>query len=244
MSADRTRPMPVPGQYPVYRPARARRRRWPLVLLGLLTAAVLLLVGADRAAAAYAASQAAQQMKAQGFPGNPQVTMEGFPFLTQVLSRNLRDVHVSDPNVALGPVTGSLVGDAAVRLSPGYQSGTVTSAHGTVLISFASLAGLVKSAGFPADVTAAAAGPGKVKITASLAIFTATIVASLTQAGPGTVRFHVISASGVPGSLLGSFSNMTFSLPKLPYGLAIQHITITPQGAVAYLTAHDIPFTR
>ena len=237
--------MPAPGQYPVYQPARARRRRWPFVLLSVVVLLLLLLIGADRAAAAYAASQAAQQMKAQGFPGDPHVTMEGFPFLTQVLvDRNLQDVHVTADNVQEGPVTLSLAGDATgVRLNPGYQSGTITQAKGTVLIGFGSIAGIARNAG-ASGVTASADGPDRIKFKVNLAVFTATVIASVTQTGPSTVQFHIISAGGLPASLLGSFGNMTFTIPKLPYGLTVQSLSVTSQGIVGHVTARNIPFKQ
>ncbi len=238
--------MPAPGQYPAYRPVQVRRRsRWPFVVIGVVVLLLLLLVGADRAAAAYAGSQAAQQMKTQGFPGNPAVTMEGFPFLTQVLvDRNLQDVHVTATNVQEGPVTLSLVGDAyGVRLNPGYQSGTITRANGTVVIGFGSVASIARNAGAP-GVTASADGPNRIKFKVNVAVFTATVIASVTKVGPSTVRFHIISAGGLPASMLGSFGNMTFTIPKLPYGLTVQSLSVTKQGIVGHVTAQNIPFSQ
>ena len=245
MSGDRTRPMPTPGQYPVYQPAAVRRRsRWPFVVLGVVVLLLLLLVGADRAAAAYAGSQAAQQMKTQGFPGNPDVTMEGFPFLTQVAARNLQDVHVTANNVQEGPVSLSLSGDAyGVRLNPGYQSGTITRVKGTVLIGFGSVASIARNAG-ASGVTASADGPNRIKFKVDMAVFSTTVIASVIKTGPSTVQFHVISAGGLPASLLGSFGNMTFTIPKLPYGLTVQSLSVTSQGIVGHLTARNIPFSQ
>ena len=237
--------MPAPGQYPVYQPARTRRRRrWPAIVAGLVVVVVLGLVALDRAAAAYAASQAAQQMKAQGFPGDPHVTMEGFPFLTQVASRNLQDVHVTANNVQEGPVALTLAGDAyGVRLNPGYQSGTISRVRGTVVIGFGSVASIARNAGV-SGVTATADGPDRIKLKVNLAVLTTTVIASVTQVGPSTVRFHIISAGGLPASLLGSFGNLSFTIPKLPYGLTVQSLSVTSQGIVGHLTAHNIPFTQ
>lgn len=242
MSGDLTRPMPT--GYPPGRLARRRRRRGPLALLVLLVVIVVALVVADRAAAAYAGSQAAKQMQSHGFPGKPTVTMEGFPFLTQVARRNLQDVHITASRLREGPVTASLVADATgVRLNPGYQSGVVSQAHGTVLISFASLASVAENAGAP-GVTASADGGNRIKFKVNLQFFTTTMIASISRVGPQKLQFHIISAGGLPASLLGSFSNLTFSLPPLPYGIAIQSVSVTSQGLVGRLTARDIHFTR
>lgn len=241
MSGDLTRPLPTP-----YQPQGRlrRRRRWPLVLLTGLVVVLVLLAGLDRAAAAYAGSQAAQQMQTQGFPTKPDVTMEGFPFLTQVLSRNLQDVHITASGVREGPVTLSLAADATgVRLDPGYQSGTVTTVNGTVLIGFGSVASIAQNAGVQ-GVTASADGPNRIKFKVNVAVFTATVIASVTQVSPSTIRFHIISAGGLPSSVLGSFSNMTFNVPKLPYGLTIQSLSVTSQGIVGHLTAHNLHFSQ
>jgi hypothetical protein len=242
VSGDRTRPMPVP--YPPARAARRQRRRWPLALLGTLVVLVLLLVGVDRAAAAYAGQRAAQQLQSQGFPGTPHVTMEGFPFLTQVISRNLRHVHLTAGDVQEGPVTATLVADATgVRLDPGYRSGVITRATGTILIGFSSVAGIARAAGAP-GVTASAGGQDRIRFKVDLAVVSTTVIATVAKAGPGTLRLHIVSAGGLPPSLLGSFSNITFRLPRLPYGVTVRSVSVTSQGVVARLAAHDIPFGR
>jgi hypothetical protein len=203
-----------------------------------------LLAGLDRAAAAYAGSQAAQQMQNQGFPTKPDVTIEGFPFLTQVASRNLQDVHVTASGVREGPVTVSLTADATgVRLNPGYQSGTITKVNGTVLIGFSSLASVAKAAGAP-GVTVSADGPHTVKLKVDLSVFSTTAIASIAQTGPDTFRVHVTSAGGLPASLLGSLGDFTFRVPKLPYGLTIQNVSVTSQGVVGHLTAHNLHFSQ
>ena len=234
--------MPVPSR--PARPDRPRRGRGPLVLLAVLVAVALLLAGADRAAAAYAGAQAARQLTSQGVPGQPHVTMEGFPFLTQVLSRNLRDVHITDASLQEGPVTASLVADATgVRLDPGYRSGVITRASGTVLISFASVARIARTAGVP-GVTASAAGPTRIRLRVDLGVISADATASVALAGPGRVRVHIISAGGLPPALLGSFGNLTFPIPTLPYGIQVRSISVTSQGVTGRLTARNIPFGR
>ena len=77
-----------------------------------------------------------------------------------------------------------------------------------------------------------------------MAVFSTTVIASVTKSGPSTVRFHIISAGGLPTSLLGSFGIMTFSIPKLPYGLTVQSLSVTSQGIVGLLAARNIPFSQ
>src|SRR5262249_56766518 len=79
MSNGSTLRLPTPGA-----PERPRRRKWPWILLGSVLVLLVLLVVLDRVAVAYADNKAAEQMKSQGFPTKPDVSIEGFPFLTQV----------------------------------------------------------------------------------------------------------------------------------------------------------------
>ena len=71
--------------YSGYDQARPRRRhplRWIIIAVVVVLA---ILVGVDFAAKSYAEGQMASQIQQQGFPKKPDVSIEGFPFLTQVL---------------------------------------------------------------------------------------------------------------------------------------------------------------
>src|SRR5689334_13200956 len=75
---------------------RRRRRRWPWITLLVI---VLVLVGGDRAAKAYAENQMASQVQSSlALSGKPNVTIQGFPFLTQVASRTFKTVDVNASN--------------------------------------------------------------------------------------------------------------------------------------------------
>jgi hypothetical protein len=223
-------------------PRRGRRRLW--IVLGSLLVLLVLLVALDRVAVAYADSQAAQQMKSQGFPAKPDVTIEGFPFLTQVISRNLNDVHVTASKIAEGPVTLSLVADATdVKLNSDFQSGTITHINGTGLIGFSSLASAADVAGAP-GLSFKADGPGKVKIVVNLQVFTASAVASIQRTGPDTFKVHITSTDGIPAQLLGSLKDFTVHIPKLPMNLSIQSVDVTGQGVLIHVTGTNIKFTQ
>jgi hypothetical protein len=225
--------------------ARPRRRaRWPFVLLTGLVVLLVLLVVADRVAVAYADRQVARQLQSHGFPGTPHVAIEGFPFLTQLAARDVRDVHITASGLREGPVTASLAADATdVRLDPGYRGGVITRARGTLLIGFASVASIARNAGAP-GVTASAAGADRIKFRVNLGVVSTNVIASITQADPRTFQLHILSAGGLPASVLGSFSSLTFRAPALPYGIAIRSISVTSAGVVGHVAAQDIRFTR
>ena len=64
-----------------------------------------ILIGVDFAAKSYAEGQMASQIQQQGFPQKPDVTIEGFPFLTQVIGHDLQNVKLSSTDVKEGPLT-------------------------------------------------------------------------------------------------------------------------------------------
>ncbi|MFE0426382.1 DUF2993 domain-containing protein, partial [Streptomyces sp. NPDC058953] len=74
--------------------------------ISLITAVVLggLFVAADRVAVNYAESKVADKVRSsQGLSRTPDVSINGFPFLTQVAGKQLDDVDVSLKGVSGAP---------------------------------------------------------------------------------------------------------------------------------------------
>ncbi|RSD19759.1 LmeA family phospholipid-binding protein [Amycolatopsis eburnea] len=81
-----------PGPPPDARRRGRRARRWVIALVVL----VLLLVGADFGAAAFAEHMISQKAREQlQLSDDPSVTIHGFPFLTQALGGDYRHISVS-----------------------------------------------------------------------------------------------------------------------------------------------------
>ena len=237
MSSGATVQLPIPE-----RPRH--RRRWPWIVLASVLVLLVLLVVLDRVAVAYAENQAAQQMQSQGFPAKPDVTIKGFPFLTQVAARHIKDVHIAASKVPAGPVTFNLTANATdVLLNPGYQSGTISHVNGTGLIGFSSLASAAGVSGAP-GIKISAAGPNKVKMHINVLGLDTTATASIEQSGPDTFKIHIDSAGGLPASLLGSLQDFTIRIPSLPMNLKIQSVKVTNQGVVIHATGSNIKFTQ
>jgi LmeA-like phospholipid-binding len=227
-----------------YRAPRRRRRRWPLVLLVIVLFLAGLFVVADRVAVRYADSQFATQIQKQGFSAKPNVSIEGFPFLTQLAARNFQDVHITATGEKAGPVTiddiNATIRD--IKLNSGFSSGTVSSIDGTGLITFGSLAKAGSSAAGVADLKIARKSNDEAKITANVAgIFSGSGVARVTESG-NKIHVKLISAGGLPTSLLGGLGSFTIPLPNLPMGMTLQSVTLTSQGALVHITGHNIPF--
>ncbi|MEQ0559220.1 DUF2993 domain-containing protein [Amycolatopsis sp. NEAU-NG30] len=97
-----------PGPRPDARRRGRRARRWVIALVVL----VLLLVGADFGAAAFAEHMISQKARTQlQLSDDPSVTIRGFPFLTQALGGDYRHISVAAAGV---PVAGKLQ-DVAVN---------------------------------------------------------------------------------------------------------------------------------
>jgi hypothetical protein len=241
MTNDPTLNLPGAGAPHESSPRRPRRRHRGLwITLGSVITLLVLLVVLDRVAVAYANNRAAQQIQSQGFPAKPDVSIEGFPFLTQVLARNLKDVHITADNVKEGPVTLSLVADATgVRLDPGFQSGTITHISGTGLIGFSSL-GSVAGVSSGAGLSFQAAGNDQVTLSLNgLQVATATI----SQTGPHTFSVQISGGGGLLGSVLPATS-FSVQVPNLPYGISIQGVQVTGQGVLIHVTGSDIKFNQ
>lgn len=218
-----TRPMPP-------RPARRRRRRWTVTIFILIIVLILLVIG-DRVANAVAENSIANQIRSSGFPTTPSVTIEGFPFLTQVVAHDLHQVDISASNVPAGPVNINSIKATAtgVHLNSSFNGATVDQINGTVFIAFSSLAS-AGNGGTGAGITLSADGPDQVKITAGIGPLSDTEVAKVSLTGSSQVNVQVLNNGSPLSSVLSSFGSFSFPIPKLPAGLQVKSVAVTPQG--------------
>ncbi len=128
-----------------------------------------------------------------------------------------------------------------IALDSGYQSGTIAHVTGTGLITFASLAKLPSLAAVP-GLTLGSAGPHLVKLSANLQILTASAIARVTLAGPHEIVLRLVSASGVPASLLTPIRHLVVPIPKLPLGLTVRSVAVVAQGVVIGVTGSNVSF--
>lgn len=224
------------------RRTRRRRRKWPLVSLIVI---ILLLVAADRAACAVAENQIASQIQKQGFPAKPHVTIEGFPFLTQLAAKDFKTVVISASNVTEGPLDIASLNATihGMHINSSFSGATVDTINGSALITFTALA---NAGGIPPGITLSADGPNQVKASINVAILTATVVAQVTKTGPSSINVRVVQAGDVPTSVLGNLVNFTINIPKsdLPAGLTIQSVTVTQQGVRITIVGHNTTLSQ
>jgi hypothetical protein len=211
-----------------------------VIVVAVVAALLAALLIADRVAVIYTQGRIAAHVGDRGFPARPQVTVAGFPFLTQLAARRLNKVVIRATGKKLGPVEITRLDLTlyGIRASPGGKDRTASRLSGTALVGFAGLAG----AGGTPGLTVCADGPDRVKITAGLGLVTGTATARVTQAGPGGIRIAVISAGGIPVAALGLLRDITLPLPALPLAMTIQSVSVTSQGVHLHLAGHDVRF--
>ncbi|NKZ08142.1 LmeA family phospholipid-binding protein [Actinomadura latina] len=216
-----------------------RRRRWPVALLALVALLSLLVGTADRAGAAVAQHELAAEIRKQGFPATPEVTIKGIPFLTQVASRDFRDVRLKADNIIEGPlrITSLKVRARNVRVDRGFQSGVLGSVDGTAFVAFGDLA---KAGGSPGlELTAGA--DGRVHAKVDLGITDVTATAAVTKEGDG-IRVKALSAAGFPLDELEGALDFTVPVKGLPLGLAFRGLTVSSGGVSLHVDGRNVRF--
>jgi hypothetical protein len=233
VSQDPTRPMPAdwqtrqPAAHHQYR--ERRRRRFPLKTVIALVILVLLLAGADQFARVYAQNQIASRVQSSmSLSGKPSVDIEGFPVLTQALiSRDLHTIVITGHNLTDGQLDLASINATAsnVRIH-GTSSATIGSLNGSVTVTLSSVA---KAANIPSEIKLSPDGSNMVKATVSVLGFNATGTARVTVSG-NDIHVQIVDAAGIPARVLGSDSDFSVPVPKLPSGVSLTGVAVTSAG--------------
>ena len=205
------------------------------------------LVVADRLAAGATADAAARQISAtfQGVVGTPEVTIGGFPFLTQLLAGQLTDVGARIEGLTFDglAVTGVEVDAAGVSTATPYR---VDRAELTATLPLATVQQLI-AARTELEVTLAAAGSGLAATTTVLGLtVTATLVP---RVDAGAIRVDVasvalggrtIEVADLPGGIGDRLRDLTIPVTGLPPGIALVGVTFTDAGVRITATGRDV----
>jgi hypothetical protein len=221
---------------------RRRRRRWPWISL---LAIIVILIAADRVGVVIAQNKMASQIQQQGFPTKPDVTIQGFPFLTQLAARDFKTVVISASNVTEGPLEIASLNATihGMHINSSFSGATVDSINGSALITFAALA---HAGGIPQGVMLSADGPNQIKATLNTPLGDLSVVAQVTKTGPNAINVKVTQFGDVPPSLLGNLANFTVNVPKsaLPAGLTVQSVSVTQQGVLITIVGHNTTLSQ
>jgi hypothetical protein len=228
--------------------SRGRRLRTALITLVVL---VILVVAADFVAKFVAQDKLASEIQQHGFPKKPSVTIEGFPFLTQVAGHDIHQVRITAQDIPEGPVQISNISAVmtGIHLNSGFTSGTVDQLSGSVLVTFPALVRTLESQIGPlgslvgsSGLKLSAAGSDEVRASLDLLVTSGSATWRVSRLSGHEINVRLISSSGVPSSLLGSISDITIKIPELPLGMKIDSVRITPEGIVGSISGHDLPF--
>ena len=219
---------------------RTPHRRFVTTALIVIAVLVLVLVG-DRLSHVYAEDTIASKIQQRGFGVvKPDVTIDGFPFLTQVAARHFPRGHLSAHDIHEGPLTiAGISGDARdVRIGPADPQGAIGTVDGTATVGFGDLtraAGRSRVCGSRRPTTRDDAGHGRQ--------LSGTATAQVTQVGGG-IRVHTVSVEGFSITALGDKLDFTVPIPPLPLDLTVQSLSVTSRGVELRVTGANIPFGR
>lgn len=226
----------------------------------LITVVVLgvLFVVVDRVAVWVAESEAASRVKgAQGFSADPDISIEGFPFLTQVAAGKLERVRATAEDVRAGSGGATLrisrfdADLRDVRITDNYRSAVADRASGRALVTYQDLS----EAAPPGTSVSyggknAETGADEVKVTFRVKFLNQTFdrsVRSTVTLKGDTLRIRATSVPdvGLPGfeEFLRDQIDFSTRITGLPKGIELQRLSLDREGATTTLTGSNVPLT-
>lgn len=229
---------------------RSRPRRRRTIFLIFLIVLVGLLVAADFGAKAIAENEVASQIQKQGISQKPSVSIAGFPFLTQVISRDINSMQISWHDLQEGAVTFKSINAVlnGVHINSSFNGATVSQLTGTAVITFGALSNAVSSqvgalgALGGAGLTLTDAGPDEIKASLDLVITSASATWRVSRLSGNRISIQLVDSNGLPSQLLDSVRNITIPLSGIPLHLQVQSVSITPNGVVGTLTGQNVTY--
>lgn len=220
-------------------------------LLVVLVVLALAGVGADRVAHRVATDEAEQQLVAEGFT-DPQVDVGGFPFLTQLLSRDFDSVDVESASVERdGLRAEDLTATGSQVSAPSGGPVTARSLTGEATVTYAEV---LRRVGLP-GLALEQAGDRRVRLTRDVTVLGRTL--SVTAVGRvhaegrrlrvEPTRYELADGGTVGGDLEAVLADefaVTYPLRELPDGLSVERITAGRDGFVVRVTGEDVDLSE
>ncbi|WP_369208814.1 DUF2993 domain-containing protein [Streptomyces sp. PU-14G] len=219
--------------------------------IGLVILVVLagLFVAADRIAVNLAEDEVAKKLKSElgsASSGDPEVSIEGFPFLTQVAGKELDKVTAEVKGVTAKAggreVRLSEVSMEAtdVALSNNFSSAVADHATGTVHLSYKDLSNAADEGVRVSYGGKSKSGKDQVKVSASVTIpligktVERSVYSTVSVKGGDTVRLHAdeVPGSDIPGIEKTIREKIDFdrTIDKLPEGLKLDKVDADKDG--------------
>jgi hypothetical protein len=251
------------------RPRKRTGRRVLITLLVLLIVLAVALVVADRVAASYAermiADRVSQEIASQQATAEqPEVTIDGVPFLTQVAGGEYQEIQILLTNLS-----GEVGKNQSVKMSKldiraqdvsapldtlRTGSGRITAGNvtGSGTVTYAELADLIGQEGLKlTQKDGKLIGTMPVKAAGQTFEVTGTANTEVTGEGVVRVRFTDITSDGLPDIPLvrnlvtGYVNKLAYDLkpPPLPLNLKVQKVEPRPEGLVVTAGASNVPLS-
>lgn len=240
---------------------RSWGRRFAVGGLVLVIVAVGLLVVADRVGAWYAeraiAEQVSQEVAAREISADqPDVSVGGFPFLTQVLAGRyesisivLRDVNGGGVRLPELDVTAREVTAPLETLRGGAGEVVADLVTGTAIIGYSTVAALTDQ---PDLQLTAQDGELKVRLPVEVAGEQVTLVGTASvRVDDGRVRVRVAELDAEGGDLPAQARGLAdryardlavdLRLPTLPFNLTLDEVSAQPEGLAVTASARGVP---
>lgn len=237
----------------------ARRTRSGLTGLIVFVVVAVLLVGGvvlgDRYAVRQVEQRSAVELQAElGTPEPPQLTIEHFPFLTQVAAESLRSVHLVADQVGQTNQSSVVVAHTDLMLSDvvshdRFATMTVSHAEGTALLDYSEVQSLaavplayVGGGRFQVETTTEVFSvPVKAKVTGGLGLDVADQTVSLTE--PKVEVAGVTLPEAASGALIKSIVK-PIPVGGIPFGLHLTSVDAQDDGLHAGVSGDNIALRR
>lgn len=218
-----------------------------------------LFVGADRLALKLVEDRLSDELKESQGAGDAEVSINGFPFLTQVATKELDNVEAK----LTGLTTRS--GERALRVSEfelrgrgieisgDFSSGVAGSAEGTAFVTYEDLSAAADDGVTVGYGGSASEGEAKVKVTGTIEVpvvgreVERSTTSTISVEGGDTVRLH---ADSIPGSELPGVEELvrkkidyTRKIDGLPEGVRLNGVKATRNGVEISFSGQDVKVT-
>ena len=217
------------------------------VVVGVV--AVGLLVGGAAVADGVARERTQERLAAElqrqivGLSSAPDVTISGFPFLTQVLAGELDDVRLSAADLT---VEGLRLEDVDVRLT-GVTTDQPTTARHATLNAATSLASIQEAVGASVELAIADG-----LLVASGTLLGVPLEVLLIPRPDGRaiavdidslrVGGRTVDVAELPDAVTDQFRNITIPIDGLPQGIELTAVELTTDGALLEAQGDDVVF--
>ncbi|MBJ6615960.1 DUF2993 domain-containing protein [Streptomyces sp. I4(2020)] len=236
-----------------------------LLVIAVVLGAIFVIV--DRVAVHFAEGEAADRVRAsEGLASTPDVDIQGFPFLTQVLGGSLDEVRVGISDYEAGAGEGGKTIRIAdlradlrgVEFSGDFGSAVADSATGTATIAYDELLRNAKAEptqvapGITAEVVALSdGGNGKIKVALESTVLgtklpePVTVLSSVTVVDGNTVRVRadalpVLGGVEIAESRVRRITDFEQKIDGLPGGISLEKVQAAADGVDVTVSGKDV----